>query len=171
MAVFRDDEEHRGQLDYALLYHGPIHLYHAPEILGQDISWLERHAYQSYDLDCRTWETMSAALQEMYEEFGLPYRLSPRLDGFEDDLSDLEIPLSGGFVLVLRHFDAFVLREPQAAWDILDILANSARRFLLTGQRLLTLLQSDDPGLRLDSVGACPVLWNPQEQQIARSGP
>jgi len=34
---------------------------------------------------------------------------------------------------------------------------------LLLGQRLLALVQSDDPRIRFERIGAVPVNWNPRE--------
>jgi hypothetical protein len=71
--------------------------------------------------------------------------------------------MDGGVVLELRHFDAFARAEPRFAHTILDSIESTSRRFLVTGRRLLALVQSDDPRIRFERVGAMPVNWNPRE--------
>jgi hypothetical protein len=41
---------------------------------------------------------------------------------------------------------------------------------LLLGQRLLALIQSDDPRIRFERIGAVPVNWNPREWQDSDRG-
>jgi hypothetical protein len=72
-------------------------------------------------------------------------------------------PAAAGSVLVLRHFDAFFMQEPNAARVLLDAFARAARMGLLMGHRMLCLVQSDDPKIVLPRVGASPVMWNPAE--------
>ena len=57
----------------------------------------------------------------------------------------------------------FAQRFPDVAWSVLDVLAIQARYFLLFGQRLVALIQSDDPQIRFEPVGACPISWNGRE--------
>ncbi len=59
--------------------------------------------------------------------------------------------------------DALYARLPRRCWAILDVVAANSRRFMLTGQRLLALVQSDDASLVINDVGACPVMVNPAE--------
>jgi hypothetical protein len=66
-------------------------------------------------------------------------------------------------VVVLERFDQLYSRTPEWAWTFLDIFASQSRRHLLFGERLLVLLQSDDPRLLVRPVGACPVGWNRRE--------
>jgi len=56
-----------------------------------------------------------------------------------------------------------VERIPAVAWHVLDIVEVNSRRFSLFGRRLIALVQSDDPSLSFDPVGARPVVWNPRE--------
>jgi hypothetical protein len=59
---------------------------------------------------------------------------------------------------------------PDVAHAILDIVADNARRFLLTGKRFVTLVHSSDPAINLEPVGATPVLWNPKESLNSKRG-
>jgi hypothetical protein len=64
---------------------------------------------------------------------------------------------------VFRGYDAFAKSQPHLAQTILDSIESTSRRFLLTGRRLLALVQSSDPRIRFERVGAMPVTWNPRE--------
>jgi hypothetical protein len=46
---------------------------------------------------------------------------------------------------------------------ILDILACASRFLLLTGRRLLLIIQSDDPRITFDKLGSVRAAWNPRE--------
>ena len=54
-------------------------------------------------------------------------------------------------------------RSSACAQQILELLAKNARGFMLFGRRLVTLVQSEDPRLEFDVVGATPVMWNRRE--------
>lgn len=65
--------------------------------------------------------------------------------------------------MVFNRYDYFVDIDQALAQAILDICANNARRFMLLGKRLLTLVQSNDPKISFEPVGATPVMWNSRE--------
>jgi RNAse (barnase) inhibitor barstar len=94
---------------------------------------------------------------------GFPDYYGRNLAAWIDCLSDLEVPQTGGVVLQFKHYDAFAQSHSQLAQTILDSIESTSRRFLLTGQRLLALVQSDDPRIRFERVGAMAVTWNPRE--------
>jgi hypothetical protein len=71
--------------------------------------------------------------------------------------------MDSGRVVVFERFDQLYVRTPEWAWSLPDIFASLSRRHLLVGKRLLVLLQSDDPGLLVRPVGACPVGSNRSE--------
>ena len=70
---------------------------------------------------------------------------------------------SAGTVLVLSHFDAFARSNRGVAQALLDSYARAARTAWLVGHRMLSLVQSDDPDISFDPVGATTVMWNPEE--------
>ena len=73
-------------------------------------------------------------------------------------------------VLVLRRFDTFVSRHPEAAHYLLDIYALNQRDALIVGDHLICLVQSDDPGLQLAPVGATEPQWNRDEWLDSKRG-
>jgi hypothetical protein len=68
-----------------------------------------------------------------------------------------------GVAFTFTRYDVFAGACPRQAHVVLDIVADHARQAAVHGGRLLCLVQSDDPDLRLEPVGAQPVLWNRRE--------
>jgi hypothetical protein len=73
--------------------------------------------------------------------------------------------------LAFDGYDAFARRRPRTAQIVLDILADQARRAMLTGHRMLCLVRSDNPTIAFEPVGATPVLWNQSEWLVAYRKP
>ena len=105
--------------------------------------------------------------QSLAGSLGFPDYYGHNLDAFSDSLSDLEIPMESGLALVFRRFDAVAKRMPRVAATVLDIAEHASRRHLLFGQRLLVLVQTDDPQLELGPLGAHTVNWNAREWLLA----
>jgi hypothetical protein len=76
-------------------------------------------------------------------------------------------------------FDAFVsgigstsMRSNENVAEIvLDILAGSSRFLLLNGGRLVTLVQTNDPNLRIGKLGGATPQWNRREWLDAKRRP
>ncbi|MBI1785573.1 barstar family protein [Candidatus Sumerlaeota bacterium] len=161
MAAF--DPEDLDRTDWKLFQNGWITMYWKLGILDEDCSWLAQNGYQIYRLDCAKWNSKSRALKELGAGLRFPDYYGQNLDALNDCLSDLEIPNNGGCAIVLLHYDKFAKVNRAVAQAILDILADRGRGFMLFGQRLATLIQSDDPNISFDCVGATPVVWNCRE--------
>jgi hypothetical protein len=72
-------------------------------------------------------------------------------------------PNSTGLVLVFTGYDAFAARCPRAAQIVLHIMADHSRLAALLGNRLMCLVQSNNPQIRFEPVGVSPPAWNPAE--------
>ena len=66
-------------------------------------------------------------------------------------------------MLAFSGYDAFAARQPTCAQSILDVVAVQSRFAMLFGHRMLCLVQSNDPDIEFDVVGASPVSWNQVE--------
>jgi RNAse (barnase) inhibitor barstar len=159
----RAEQPPRDRLDFQLLQSSAVTLYHKNSILSQDLAILQQVGYRVYTLDATTWQSVADFHAAAKREFEFPDYHSPNLAAWIDCLGDLDVPAEGGAVIQLRHFDAFARHEPQFAHTLLDSIESASRRFLLFGYRLLALLQSDDPRIRFERIGAVPVNWNPRE--------
>jgi RNAse (barnase) inhibitor barstar len=161
MAIFRRDDEQK--TDWALLQNGPITLYYRREILDKDLSWLHENGYKIDQFNCADWQMEDNLHETLATQLAFPAYYGRNLDALNDCLSDLAISEQGGRVVVFNQYDQFSARFSEVAWLVLDIFATQARFHLLFGLRLIVLVQSDNPRLTLNPVGASPIMWNRQE--------
>jgi hypothetical protein len=151
------------RLDWKLMERGAVALYHRSSVLSGDLGWFRQQQYVIHELNAATWPTPAEFHAEAQRVLGFPPHYSRNLAGWVDCLPEINVPDDSGTVLVFRRYDVFAKAQPQLAQTILDSIESTSRRFLLTGRRLLALVQSDDPRIRFERVGAMPVTWNPRE--------
>jgi RNAse (barnase) inhibitor barstar len=168
MGVFRPGDHQR--VDWRLLQNGAITLYYRPALLDEDIGWLQRHGYRVHQFDCSGWESDAAFHDAVSEALGFPGYYGRNIHAFNDCLCDIEVPDEGGCALVFRRYDHFASAEPEFAQAVLEDIQGNSRRLALWGKRLLAILQSDDPCLSFQPVGACSVMWNHREWLNAARG-
>jgi hypothetical protein len=65
--------------------------------------------------------------------------------------------------LVFSRFDHFYRQYSKFAWNLLDAIARASWHLLLTGRRLMVLVQSDDPTIWFDEVGGHTAWMNARE--------
>lgn len=170
MAVFSSDPTERERLDFQLLQNSPVTLYFRAGLLDEDLDWLVRHGYRVDRLDCAGWTASDVVHATLRDALRLPGYQGHSLDAFADSLEGLDVPDDGGRVLVFTRYDVPAAAIPDVARDLLDIIAAESRQHLLHGRRLLALVQTDDPELAFEPVGACVVEWNPKECTNAARG-
>lgn len=158
------------RLDWKLLERGAVALYHKPLVLSQDIAWFRAEKYVVHELEAVNWAAPADFHADVQRVLGFPAYYAKNLASWIDCVAELPVPDEGGMVIVFRHFDAFAKAQPQLAQNILDSIETASRRFMLTGRRLLAFVQSDDPRIRFERVGAMPVTWNPREWTDADRG-
>lgn len=158
------------RLDVQLLQSSAVTLYHKHSLLAQDVACLQQFGYRVYTLDAAHWNGVSDFHAEAKRVLELPDYYSANLASWIDCLGELDVPDEGGVVIQFRHFDTFARLDPQFAHTLLDSIESASRRFLLGGHRLLALVQSDDPRIRFERIGAVPVNWNPREWLDADRG-
>jgi RNAse (barnase) inhibitor barstar len=162
-AAFGDTAADRERLDWLLFQNGGVVLYHKQQILAEHTAWLLREGYQLRELDANGWKDPKAFHEDVKRVFAFPSHYTSNLASLVDSLSELEIPPGGAVAVQMKRYDRFAKIESHLAWSVLDALETTSRRLLLTGRRLLTLVQSDDPRIKFERVGAMPVNWNPRE--------
>jgi RNAse (barnase) inhibitor barstar len=158
------------RLDLQLLQSSAVTLYHKNSLLAHDVSCLQQFGYRVYTFDAVLWKGAADFHADAKREFGFPPHYAANLASWIDCLGELDVPHEGGVVMQFRHFDAFARSDPEFAHILLDSIESTSRRFLLLGQRLLALVQSDDPRIRFERIGAVPVNWNPREWLDADRG-
>lgn len=173
MSFFKRKEkapEEPQRLDWKLMERGAIALYNKPQVLSQDVAWFKQASYVIHELNGTEWTTTDAFHADVKRGLHFPDYYSRNLASWIDCLPELPVPDEGGMLLVFRRFDVLAKAQPTFAQTILDSIESTSRRFLLTGRRLVALVQSDDPRLRFERVGALPVTWNPREWTEADRG-
>lgn len=166
MAFFKRKEKapaEQQRLDWKLLERGAVALYHKSSALSADLAWFRHQGYAIHEMNAAAWQTPQDFHAEAQRVLNFPSYYAKNLASWIDCLAELPVPDEGGTVLVFRRFDAFARAQSQLSQTVLDSIETTSRRFLLTGRRLLALVQSDDPRIRFERVGAMPVTWNPQE--------
>jgi RNAse (barnase) inhibitor barstar len=171
MIAFSREPSEWQRLDWHLFQNGAIVLYFRPATLLEDIQWLQAHRYSVFEFRCEKWQSEQFVHEDFRRVLGFPGCYGSNFDALNDCLSDISIPEDGGVALVFHHFDAYskaagAKRTPvdrTHAEVILDIVADCSRFFLLTGQRFVALVQSDDPTIRFERLGCVDATWNPRE--------
>ncbi len=152
------------RLDYQLLQNGAVSLYFSEEILQEDCQWLKTHEYKVRGLDASNWLREDVFHADVKRVLGFPDYYGNNMNAFNDCLSELDINSEGGYAIALVHFDKFFIALPDRAKAVLDIIETNSRRFLITGQRLLALVQTDNPRAYYEHVGCITPSWNPRER-------
>ncbi len=184
MALFTNNREDKKRLDWAILRDGgSLALYWRPEYLAEDMQWLANHNYDIYEFDCAGWTSEDEMYGDIGRKLHFPEWWGPNcghnMDGLDDLLPDLPIREDGGAALVLNKFNVYAAGSGSAmmhsgrteAEVLLDVIAGASRYFLLLGRRLVTLVQTDDPQIRLGKFGGISPNWNHREWLIKNRTP
>ncbi len=169
MSVFDPDARHSGDLGYQLMAASFVHLFWRRSLLDSTVGALRDHGYHVVRLDAAGWTSDADLHRDVAAALHFPDYYGGNLDALNDCLRDVvsydygTSPEATGLVLVFAGYDAFTRRSPRTAQIVLDIIADRARSAALIGHRMCCLVQSDDPDIRFDPVGAMSVLWNSAE--------
>lgn len=163
LVAFIDDPREWQRLDWSILQNGSINLYYRKQILYEDLDWFSENNYKKFEFDCSTWTSDKDFHVNVKNKFGFPDYYGENLNAFNDCLRGIDIPYHSGVVIAFLGYDSFYDKFPDTAQNILDIIEVNSRRFLLTGRRMISLIQTNDPNILLTPVGACPILWNRKE--------
>jgi hypothetical protein len=167
MAAFSEHDVDR--LDWKLFQWGAIVLYFRESYFQEDAGWLSQNGYVLHMIDCTDGEAfqrqMSTALG-WKQLFGYEC-WNGNLDALNDGLRHLEFPADGGLAFCFKRFNLIKRENPAWAQGILDVIECHSHDYLLLGRRLLALVQSNNPRIAFDKVGARKVQWNPREWSIA----
>lgn len=170
MASWDPSAELENPVDFRLVTNGPVTMFRRSSVLSETIDWLRSNAYRVVDLSADSWSANSDMYNDTARALDFPDYFGRNLAALNDCMGDVgsgdygwDAEADTGLVIVLRRFDAFASVDRSTAQKLLDIFANQARSALLIGHRIICLVQSNDPALSFDPVGATPVTWNDQE--------
>jgi hypothetical protein len=175
MSAFNPDGDLRGDEGFLLLVSNSfVRLFWRAALFEQTVTWLRGHGYHVARLDASAWTREADMHRDIAALFGFPDYYGHNLDALNDCLGDFAFGTdagAAGFVLAFTGYDVFAAHCPREAQIVLDIVADLARRAMLTGHRVCCLVQSNDPEIRFEPVGAMPVLWNDEEWLDSRRRP
>jgi hypothetical protein len=173
VAAFTQDEIDRNWEIWQLFQNGAVVFFKNPDRLRGTMGQLTAAGYKVHEVDCRAHKNEGAFLGAIVEALGVYcYGGRTSLDGFNDYVSQLEFKGCTGVALSLVRFDLVYRRSEDLARAVLDILADNQRLSILSGDRLLTLAQSNDPELdvKIGPVGGFRPEWNQHERLLRDRG-
>jgi hypothetical protein len=165
---FDSDTDLNADLAFRMLSNSPVTLFHRMSVLQDTVIWLETNGYEVVTFDCREWG-LEAMHDDIARILSFPDYYGRNFDALNDCLRDVVDgeygwdPTATGLALVFIGYNRFSHAHQPDAHGVLDILARQSRDASLIGRRLLCLVQTDDPRLSFEQVGALPVWWNERE--------
>lgn len=162
MPFFNNTPSDWQRLDWQILRDGGIQLYWRREYLVEDSQWFAKHDYDVFEFGCETWKSQD----EMFTDFACVLRLldyfGHNFDALDECIADLPLTEERGAAIVMSRFDAYAARAGSAPMErlkneaevVLDIIARASRFHLLNGNRLVALVQTDDPQLSSEHLAA-----------------
>jgi Barstar (barnase inhibitor) len=169
MAAFDPETDHSQDRAFRLLINTPVTLFWRPQILDETTGWLTDHGYQVTQIQASHWSTEHDLHRDIAAVLSFPDYYGRNLNALNDCMRDVVsqdygwTPNTAGLALVFTGYDSFAARCPRPAQIVLDIMADSSRSAALFGRRLMCLVQSNDPHIRFQPVGATAVAWNDAE--------
>ena len=176
VAAWDSDAQTTHPVDFRLVHNTFVTMFWRSSLLDETIEWLRSHAYDVVEFDAASWGSVADMFDDVAAGLEFPDYFGRNLDALNDCMRDVASGEYGwradaaGLVIVLRGFDAFASVDSRTAQILLDIFADQARCAILIGNRIICLVQSDDPRLSFDPVGAMPVLWNDAEWLNSKRG-
>jgi RNAse (barnase) inhibitor barstar len=162
--------------DFRLVRNSFVTMFWKLAVLEEATGWLKDHGYHLTTLDASAWTVPSDMHRELAAALDFPDYYGHNLDALNDCMGDVAAGDYGtpadatGLVLVLTDFDTFAASHRPSAQALLEIFAGQARSAALFGRRMICLVQSGDPKLNFEPVGATPVGWNDAEWLNAQRG-
>lgn len=154
-----------------------VTLFWRKRLLTQATERLEGRGFRVIRLEAGQWNTERDMHRAIAAALDFPDYYGHNLDALNDCLGDVacyggydDAPEGAGLVLVFTDYDRFATTCPRAAQVVLDIIADQARQAAVLRRRLICLVQSNDPQIQFEPVGAMPVMWNSEEWADSKRG-
>lgn len=151
-----------------LMLNGSITLYDKTDILDKSISEIAAEGFEVARFDCKECNE-ELFHKEVARILDFPTYYGENLNAFEDCLADLIID-NTGILLVFTSYQSFLVKHPELAIDILDVIQINSWRFLLEGKALLSFIQSTDSEILIPPIGGMVPQWNGEEWFVIDRG-
>jgi len=151
--------------DWQLLRDGAVTLFWNKDIFHKAMNSLRDLDYRILELPYETMpkfcESVSNSLK-WKQQFGYtPW--TGNLDALNDGIRGEPSASSDDTAICLSGFHNMVRDDSEWATALLDILEYQSRNYLLFGQRLIILVQTDNPNYQCKKIGGRQVQWNHEE--------
>ncbi|MYV37527.1 barnase inhibitor [Streptomyces sp. SID1328] len=147
-----------------------VTLFWRKHLHAQAAERLEDRGFRVIRFEAGQWNTERDMHRAMAAALDFPDYYGHNLDALNDCLGDVacyggydDAPEGAGLALVFTDYDRFATTCPRAAQVVLDVIAVQARRAAVLRRRLICLVQSNDPQIRFEPIGAMSVMWNSDE--------
>jgi hypothetical protein len=176
VATWDSDAETTHPVDFRLVHNTFVTMFWRSSLLDETVDWLGSHGYHVVEFDAGSWDSDADMYDGVALGLNFPDYFGRNLDALNDCMRDVASGDYGwdadatGLVIVLRAFDVFTAVDRRTAQIMLDIFADQARCAILIGHRIICLVQSNDPRLAFEPVGAMPVMWNDAEHLNSKRG-
>lgn len=151
--------------DWELLRHGAITLFWRDGRFEASKAELQDLGYRLIEITCVTPEQFRRAISEALDweaRFGFgPW--DGNLNALNDGFASFPFGEDADVAICLRDFHIIAGQEPEFAHGVLDIVEDWSRNHLLTGRRLLALVQTNDVNFRCEGLGGRAASWNAAE--------
>ncbi|GIE85591.1 barstar family protein [Actinoplanes regularis] len=178
MAVFTEEEEEQGRIDWDVLHDGGIGAFQAAKALDGAIRSLRERGYgvaevsglassarpvgaESHPAPADTLHQPAALLTDLLIQVSMRYCgwSAKNLDALCDTLRYIDFSGVTGWVLVLRDFDRLFEADARWAAGAIDVIAQVSREHLMRGHRLFALLHAEGQTVDLGKIGGFEVWW------------
>lgn len=162
MASFSADDYDR--LDWELLQDSAVTLYWRRALFDEADAWLHSHDYIVHVINCDLIDHFRAEMTRILQ-FKRNFGYEPwtgNLDALNDALRELDFGNSAGIAFGFLHIDRRMESDSDRDWilGVLDLFERHSRDYLLLGERLICLAQSDDASVCLGPLGGRTPNWN-----------
>ena len=131
--------------------------------MNSDIEWFRKEKYNVVRFDCSIWTDEDIMHHDLNDKLKLPDYYGSNYDALDECLEDIEIK-DTGLIIVFEHFDQL---QNDTRQTLLNIFDRASRFHLLMGNRVINLVQVDNPETEFEPIKAYHVNWNRREWYTA----
>lgn len=161
--MFSDNDLERA--DWFLLQNGAVNLFYKKDVFETAKKELSELGYRLAHVECNTAEEFKRDISDALnweEQFG--YKTwDGNLNALNDGLDSPPMNTKKLLAIACKNFEKLYLSDKDFATGFLDIFEYQSRNRLLFGERLIALVQTNDPNFESGEIGSRKALWNPKE--------
>ena len=169
MFVSEDDFK---RADWPLLQNGAVNLFFAKSYLEETQAQLRALDYEVIEIIYEAADSFRSALTvalRWQQQFGYsPW--TGNLDALDDAFSSFPFRPSKSAAICVSNYDWLMRENEHLGQTFLDIIENQSKSHLLHGCRLLALIQTNDPKISFEKLGARAAQWNRRERMMKDRG-